>query len=75
MVRPGILFYGVYPSLEVQRTVEVKPALTWKSRVVYFKVTRPEHPVSYGSTWQADHSVRIVTVPLGYGGRVFAWNV
>jgi alanine racemase len=71
MVRPGILFYGVYPSPEVQRIVEVKPALAWKSRVVYFKVTQPGHPVSYGSTWQSDHNVRIVTVPVGYGDGYF----
>jgi len=71
MVRPGILFYGVYPSPDVQRTVEVKPALAWKSRVVYFKVTLPGHPVSYGSTWQSDHDVRIVTVPVGYGDGYF----
>ena len=71
MVRPGILFYGVYPSPEVQRTVEVKPALAWKSRVVYFKITLPGHPVSYGSTWQSDHNVRIVTVPVGYGDGYF----
>lgn len=71
MVRPGILFYGVYPSPEAQRTVEVKPALAWKSRVVYFKVTLPGHPVSYGSTWQSNHNVRIVTVPVGYGDGYF----
>ena len=71
MVRPGILFYGVYPSFEAQRTVEVKPALAWKSRVVYFKITQPGHPVSYGSTWQSDHNVRIVTVPVGYGDGYF----
>jgi alanine racemase len=71
MVRPGILFYGVYPSPEAQRTVDVKPALAWKSRVVYFKVTQPGHPVSYGSTWQSDHNVRIVTVPVGYGDGYF----
>jgi len=71
MVRPGILFYGVYPSPEAQRTVDVRPALAWKSRVVYFKVTQPGHPVSYGSTWQSDHDVRIVTVPVGYGDGYF----
>jgi alanine racemase len=71
MVRPGILFYGIYPSAEVSRTVEVQPALSWKSRVVYFKVVQPGHPVSYGSTWQADHPVRVVTVPVGYGDGYF----
>jgi alanine racemase len=71
MVRPGILLYGVYPSPTVPRTVEVKPALAWKSRVVYFKVVKPGHGVSYGSTWQSDHNVRIVTVPAGYGDGYF----
>lgn len=67
MVRPGIILFGVYPSKEVNRTVEIKPALTWKSLVVYFKVIKSNHPVGYGSTWQTDHNVRAVTVPVGYG--------
>ena len=71
MVRPGIMLYGVYPAPGVAHTVPVRPALTWKSRVVYFKVVQPGHPVSYGSTWQSDHSVRIVTVPVGYGDGYF----
>jgi alanine racemase len=71
MVRPGILLYGVYPSVESQRSVAVRPALSWKSHVVYFKVTKPGHPVGYGSTWQSDHMVRVVTVPVGYGDGYF----
>ena len=71
LVRPGILLYGVYPSVEVARTIAVRPALSWKSRVVYFKVVQAAHPVSYGSTWQSDHPVRIVTVPVGYGDGYF----
>lgn len=71
MVRAGILLYGVYPSPEVARTVAVRPCLSWKSRVVYFKVVQPGHPVSYGSAWQSDHIVRVVTVPVGYGDGYF----
>jgi alanine racemase len=71
MVRPGIMLYGVYPAPGVPRTVAIKPALTWTSRVVYFKVVRPGHAVSYGSTWQTDHLVRVVTVPVGYGDGYF----
>ena len=71
MVRPGIMLYGVYPSNEVTRTVAVKPALSWKSRVVYFKVITPGHPVGYGSQWQSDRNVRAVTVPVGYGDGYF----
>jgi alanine racemase len=71
LVRPGILLYGVYPSSEVRRTIAVRPVLSWKSRVVYFKVVAPGHPVSYGSTWETDHLVRVVTVPVGYGDGYF----
>jgi alanine racemase len=67
LVRPGILLYGVYPSPDVPHSVSVRPALSWKSRVVFFKVVLPEQPVGYGSTWQSDHMVRLVTIPVGYG--------
>ncbi len=71
MVRPGILLYGVYPSSEVKRTIHVRPALAWKSRVVYFKIIQTGSPVGYGSTWKSDHPVRAVTVPVGYGDGYF----
>jgi alanine racemase len=71
MVRPGLLLYGVYPAVDIPRTVLVQPVLSWKSRVVYFKVILPGHPVGYGSTWQPDHMVRAVTVPVGYGDGYF----
>ncbi len=71
LVRPGLLLYGVYPTSQIPHTVSVRPALSWKSRVVYFKVILPGHPVGYGSTWQSDHMVRAVTAPVGYGDGYF----
>jgi alanine racemase len=71
MVRPGVLFYGVYPGNEVDRVVDVKPALTWRSRVAYSKITQPGRSVSYGSLWQAEAPVRIVTIPCGYADGYF----
>jgi alanine racemase len=65
------IFYGVYPSLKIAHTIRVRPALSWKSRVVYFKVILPGHSVGYGSTWQTDHMVRAVTAPVGYGDGYF----
>ncbi|MBK8782158.1 MAG: alanine racemase [Anaerolineales bacterium] len=71
MVRPGVLFYGVYPGRDIQTKIDVKPALTWKSRVAYSKVTLPGRSVSYGSLWQAEARTRIVTVPCGYADGYF----
>ncbi|MBE0671932.1 MAG: alanine racemase [Anaerolineales bacterium] len=71
MVRPGVLFYGVYPGRDIQTKIDVKPALTWKSKVAYSKVTLPGRSVSYGSLWQAGAQTRIVTVPCGYADGYF----
>jgi len=71
MVRPGILCFGVYPSEETPRSLPVRPALTWKTQVVYFKVVKPGNPVSYGSTWAPDRMVRVITLPVGYGDGYF----
>ena len=71
MVRPGIMLYGVYPNPQIDHDIPVQPVLTWKSRVVYFKIVRAGHAVSYNSTWQSDHPVRIVTLPVGYGDGYF----
>lgn len=71
MVRAGILFYGVYPGDESPRDIDVKPALTWKSKVAYSKRTSPGRPVSYGSLWQAETETRIVTIPCGYADGYF----
>jgi alanine racemase len=71
MVRPGVLFYGIYPGAEVERTVDVKPAATWRSRVIFSKRTQPGRPISYGSLWQAEAETGIVTIPCGYGDGYF----
>ncbi|MCI0609355.1 MAG: alanine racemase, partial [Anaerolineae bacterium] len=70
MVRPGLMLYGVYP-VGVSHTVEIEPALIWRSRVAYSKITRPGYPVSYGSLWQAEAETRIVTIPCGYADGYF----
>ena len=67
MVRPGILLYGVMPDPASLPAIAVRPALSLVSQVVYFKVVRAGHTVSYGATWTAPCDTRVVTVPIGYG--------
>ncbi len=67
MVRPGILMYGVLPDPASRPTVAVQPAMSLVSQVVYFKVVKAGHAVSYGGTWTATRDTRVVTVPIGYG--------
>ncbi len=67
MVRPGLTLYGVYPGPGYASMLPVKPVLSLKSQVVYFKVVRKGAGVSYGHKWFAPEDTRVVTIPIGYG--------
>jgi alanine racemase len=67
MVRPGIVLYGVLPDPASRRDLDLRPALSLVSQIVYFKVVRSGNTVSYGATWTAPRDTRIVTIPIGYG--------
>ena len=67
MVRPGIMLYGVYPDPEVKRSVELRPVLSFRTRVAYFKVVPAGYSLGYDHTWSAPSQTRIVTLPVGYG--------
>ena len=66
MVRPGIALYGCYPSNEVSRSLDLRPALSLKSRVARLSALSPGDTVSYGRTWTADRASRIALIPCGY---------
>ncbi|MBF0238862.1 MAG: alanine racemase [SAR324 cluster bacterium] len=67
MVRPGIILYGSLPDPASHDVLGLRPLLTLKSQVVYFKVIPPGASVSYGATWTSEKMTRVVTVPIGYG--------
>lgn len=71
IVRPGVLFYGIYPDRSIRHSVDVSTAATWYSSVAHSKVTMPGRPVSYGSLWEPERPSRVVTVPCGYADGYF----
>lgn len=67
-VRAGITLYGLWPSEEVrQDIVSITPALSWNSHIAYCKEIHAGDAVSYGGTFVAEHTMRIATIPVGYG--------
>lgn len=67
LVRPGIMLYGLYPSLEMDRgKTQLKPVMTLKSQISQVKKTGPGFAVSYGSTYVTGKETIIGTVPAGY---------
>ena len=67
MVRSGIVTYGLYPSSEVDPTLlDLKPALSWRSRVTHLQDLPAGREISYGGTYVTTGPTRVATVPVGY---------
>ena len=68
MVRAGIAIYGMYPSDEVDHnSVKLTAAMEIKSCITYIKEIGAGTAVSYGGTFVADHTMKVATIPVGYG--------
>jgi len=65
MVRPGLVIYGLYPQEGLD--VDLKPVLSLKTRVVYFKKVPQGYGISYGHTYITKRKTTIVNLPIGYG--------
>ncbi|MBU4349986.1 alanine racemase [bacterium] len=67
LVRPGISIYGLYPSREVQKTVKLIPAQTFKTRIVFLKELPAGECISYGRTYTTNQRRTVVaSLPVGY---------
>lgn len=66
MVRPGLALYGMYPSDYVGRRVALRPALSWKTRVVEKRRLAAGDAVSYAGTWTASRPTWTALLPVGY---------
>lgn len=66
MVRPGSLMYGLYPSSEVKKIIELFPALTFKSRISFIKKLDSGMYIGYGNTFKTNRETVVGTVSVGY---------
>jgi alanine racemase len=73
-VRPGLLLYGVQPSLERAGVARLEPVMSLRTRVANVRHVRRGDPVGYGATFRAKQRGRIATLPIGYADGV-PWSV
>jgi len=67
LVRPGISVYGLYPSREVQKTVKLIPAHSFKTRIVFLKELSTGESIGYGRTYATKKKRTVVaSLPVGY---------
>jgi alanine racemase len=67
MVRPGLMTYGIYPSVETQSKAKLAPVMSFKTSVVLLKDFPEGYGIGYGSTYVTSKKTRIATIPVGYG--------
>jgi alanine racemase len=74
MIRPGLALYGYYlPFERAGREVSgsawrlnVKPVLTWKTRILSVRHAEAHEALGYGGTYVTKSPARIAVLPVGY---------
>jgi alanine racemase len=73
MVRVGISLYGLWPSRETlvsakekKVKLELKPVLSWKTRIAQIKKVKAGESVGYGLTERVSSDSLIAILPVGY---------
>jgi len=74
MVRVGIGIYGLWPSKETylsciqdeREPVNIKPVLSWKTRVVQIKDVPEGAFIGYGCTYKTTRPTKLAVLPVGY---------
>ncbi len=66
MVRPGLILYGIFPSSYVSRSVDLRPVMSFKTRIINLKHLNPGSSVGYGGTFKITKPSIIATIPVGY---------
>ncbi len=66
LVRIGIALYGLWPSSQKNKSIELKPVLSWKARISEIKSLPKGRTISYGCTHILDRDSVLALIPIGY---------
>jgi alanine racemase len=63
LTRPGLMLYGINP---MPIKADLRPALTWKTRIAMIRELPANHSISYGRTFITQRSTLVATLACGY---------
>ncbi len=67
-VRPGIMLYGASPFVDSLAPAEdLRPVMTFHTRLIAIKRLRRGEPVGYGGTWVCPEDMDVGVAAVGYG--------
>ena len=64
--RPGIALYGIIPPTCRPVSIDLKPVMSFETRLVNIRKIKKGTSVSYGHEWTAKRSSTIGLIPVGY---------
>jgi len=67
LIRPGLLAYGHYPSIDLRDKIDLAPVLKFKSRLILVRKIGAGRSVSYGRTFIAPREMTVGVIAAGYG--------
>lgn len=66
LVRPGLSLYGIHPSPAQKNTIDLKPALQWKTYINQIKDLPENVGVSYNHKYVTSRAMTVAQIPIGY---------
>ncbi len=67
-VRPGIMLYGASPFVDsLAPDEDLRPVMTFHTRLISIKRLRQGEPVGYGGTWICPEEMDVGVAAVGYG--------
>ncbi len=70
LIRLGIGVYGMWPSGNIKKMyknkIELKPVLSWKTKIAQVKVLPKGSTIGYGLTYITKKETKIAVIPQGY---------
>ncbi|MBP7563525.1 MAG: alanine racemase, partial [Candidatus Cloacimonetes bacterium] len=64
--RLGLLSYGVYSDDSIKSKVDLKPVMTFKSRISHISTARENETIGYNRTYQVKKPLKYAIIPVGY---------
>lgn len=65
-IRPGILLYGYYPSIETITKLDLIPVTKLKTKITFLKTVEKNTSISYSRTYITETITKVATIPIGY---------
>src|SRR3989338_1707735 len=70
IIRLGLGVYGMWPSENIKNIyrnrIELKPVLSWKTKMAQVKTLPKGHSIGYGLTYTTKKKTKIAIIPQGY---------